>query len=95
MALSDLKVFSEKSYSTMVELLDYNVELFNGATRGGLVLTSGLMQGDNSTEAFWANQQFGEASKRLCGRQPHHPGADHEGAFQGQDCCWNLSYRHH
>ena len=54
MALSDLKVFSEKTYSTFQELLDYNVELFNGATRGGLVLTSGTMQGDNTTEAFWA-----------------------------------------
>ena len=54
MALSDLKVFSEKTYSTVQELLDYNVELFNAATRGGLVLTPGNIQGDFKTEAFWA-----------------------------------------
>lgn len=54
MALSDLAVFDEYAYSTMVELLDYNINLFNEATRGGLVLTNGAHQGDYSTTAMWA-----------------------------------------
>lgn len=53
MALSDLKVFQEYAYSAFQELLDYNVNLFNAATRGGLVLTSGAHQGDFSEMAFW------------------------------------------
>lgn len=54
MALTDLKVWEEKTYSAYQELLDYNVNQFNQATMGGLVLTSGSMLGDFSTEAFWA-----------------------------------------
>src|SRR5574340_1562186 len=54
MALSDLKVFNEYAYSTFVEMLDYNVNLFNEATRGGLVLTGGASQGDYTDTAMWA-----------------------------------------
>lgn len=54
MALSDLAVFSEYAYSTMTEMQDQQIGLFNAATRGGLVLQSGNHQGDYSDEAMWA-----------------------------------------
>jgi len=54
MALSDLAVFSEFAHSTMTEMQDQQVGLFNAATRGGLVLQTGNHQGDYSDEAMWA-----------------------------------------
>lgn len=54
MALSDLAVFSEYAYSTMTEMQDQQIGLFNAATRGGIVLQSGSHQGDYSDEAMWA-----------------------------------------
>lgn len=54
MALSDLAVFTEWTRDTMVELLDQQIELFNAATRGGIVLRSGSMAGDYADRAFWA-----------------------------------------
>lgn len=54
MALSDLQVFSEYAYSTMTEVQDQQIQLFNGATRGGLVMQSANHQGDYSDEAIWA-----------------------------------------
>lgn len=53
MALSDLQVFSEKLYDSYLETLSYQLELFNAASQGGLVLTTGAMQGDFKTEAMW------------------------------------------
>lgn len=64
MALSDLEVWEEKTYSAYQELLDYNVNEFNQATQGGLVLTSGSMLGDFSTEAFWARIAAGVVKRR-------------------------------
>lgn len=49
-----LKVFSEQAYSTFTELLDYNIDLFNQATRGGLILMSSAHMGDYSDMAMWA-----------------------------------------
>ena len=54
MALSDLAVFSEYSYSAMTEVQAQQVNLFNGATRGGIVMQVGNHQGDYSDEAIWA-----------------------------------------
>lgn len=54
MALSDLAVFSEYAYSTLTEMQDQQIGLFNAATRGGIVLQSGSHQGDYSDEAMWA-----------------------------------------
>ncbi len=53
MALSDLEVFQEYSYSAMTEVLAQQVELFNGATRGGIVLKSADHQGDYTDTAMW------------------------------------------
>lgn len=53
MALSDLQIFSERLYDSYLETLSYQLELFNAASQGGLVLTTGAMQGDFKTEALW------------------------------------------
>lgn len=53
MPLSDLAVFNEWAYSGFQEALDYNINLFNGATAGGLVLTNASHVGDYTEEAFW------------------------------------------
>jgi len=54
MALSDLAVFSEYAYTAMTEMQDQQVQLFNTATRGGIVLQTGNHQGDYSEQAIWA-----------------------------------------
>lgn len=54
MALSDLAVFSEYAYTTMTEMQDQQIGLFNQATRGGIVLQGGSHQGDFSDQAMWA-----------------------------------------
>ena len=64
MALADLKIFEQQTYTAYQELLDYNVNLFNEATQGGLVLTSGSMLGSFSTEAFWARIAAGTVKRR-------------------------------
>jgi hypothetical protein len=53
MALSDLAVFQEYAYTGMQEALDYNVDLFNSATGGCIVLRTRSHLGDFSDEAFW------------------------------------------
>jgi hypothetical protein len=53
MALSDLEVFQEYSYSAMTEVLAQQVDLFNGATNGGIRLQAGAHQGDYSDRAMW------------------------------------------
>lgn len=54
MALSDLQVFQEYAYSTFTETQDQQVDKFNDATRGGIILTSKAHQGDFSSTAIWA-----------------------------------------
>ena len=53
MALSDLAVFSEYTYSAFTEVLDQQIDLFNAQSRNTLVLTAGANQGDYAEEAFW------------------------------------------
>ena len=53
MALTDLQVFSRYAYSAMTEVLDQQIDLFNQATRGGIILRSQSNQGDYNDEAFW------------------------------------------
>ncbi len=54
MALSDLAVFSEYAYDAMTEVLDQQIQLFNAASRGTIVLnTSRAHQGDYSDRAFY------------------------------------------
>jgi hypothetical protein len=56
-ALSDLAVFSEYTYEAMTEVLDQQVELFNAASNGAIVLRSAAHSGDYSDVAFWARIQ--------------------------------------
>lgn len=53
MPLSDFAVFSEWAYSGFQEALDYNIDLFNAAAAGAIVLRSKSHTGDFSDEAFW------------------------------------------
>lgn len=53
MALSDLAVFSEYTYSSMTEVLNQQVDLFNGASEGAIVLSAMGVQGDFSETAVW------------------------------------------
>lgn len=57
MALSDLAVFSEYTYEAMSEVLAQQVELFNAASGGTLLLRSAAHEGDYSDVAFWAKIQ--------------------------------------
>lgn len=57
MALSDLQVFNDWAYKAMSEVLDQQVELFNGATRGAIILRTAGNTGDISEAAFWAKIQ--------------------------------------
>lgn len=57
MALSDLAVFQEYVQTTMSEMQDQQVDKFNDAVRGGIVLVSGAHEGDFSTTAIWAKIQ--------------------------------------
>lgn len=54
MALSDLAVFQEYVQTSMTEMQDQQVDKFNAATRGGIILTSAAHQGDFSSTAIWA-----------------------------------------
>jgi hypothetical protein len=53
MALSDLQVFSEFAYSAATEVLDQQVQKFNEASQGTLVLRSASNVGDYNDTAFW------------------------------------------
>lgn len=54
MALSDLAVFSETMYSTTTEILQEQVNLFNAASRGTIILNERPFAGDFSDTAFFA-----------------------------------------
>lgn len=53
MSLATFKVFSQYAYSSMLELLNHNITLFNAATRGGIILRGGSNQGDFSDMALY------------------------------------------
>jgi len=53
MALSDLAVFSEYTYESMTEVLSQQVDLFNAASQGGIVLRTAPIVGDFSDSAYW------------------------------------------
>ena len=54
MALSDLAVFSEFVYTAQTEVLRQQIDLFNAASRGALVLRSAAHVGDYSDKTLWA-----------------------------------------
>jgi len=55
MALSDLAVFSEYTYAAVTEVIDQQINRFNAASNGTIMLRSGAEhQGDFSETAFWS-----------------------------------------
>ena len=54
MALSDLAVFTESIYTTMTEVAAQQVDKFNAASRGCIVLSSAAVLGDYSEKAFFS-----------------------------------------
>jgi len=53
MSLATLNIYSDYAYGSMVETLNQQVELFNAATQGAIVLTSGDNMGDFSYQSNW------------------------------------------
>ena len=53
MSLAKLKVFNQYAKGSMTEVLQQQVELFNGATRGAIVLVVNPQDGDFSDLSFW------------------------------------------
>lgn len=64
MALSDLAVFSEYAYTTMTEVERQQVDLFNTASEGALVLQSIPSQGDFNDTAMYARIAGGTVRRR-------------------------------
>lgn len=57
MALSDFAVFNEYAYTAMTEILMQQIELFNAASEGTIVLVPSAHQGDYSEEVMYAKIQ--------------------------------------
>ena len=57
MALSDLAVFSEYTYEAFSEVIAQQIDLFNAASGGAIVLQSDAVAGDFRDTAFWAGIQ--------------------------------------
>lgn len=70
MALSDFAIFTEQLYTITTEILDQQVELFNAATLGGIVLASKPFGGDFSDKSF-----FGFVGGLVRRRNPYGTGA--------------------
>jgi len=64
MALSDLQVYSEYAYASFTEVLQQQIDLFNTATGGALLLSSAAHQGDFSQTAFFAKIAGGTVRRR-------------------------------
>lgn len=54
MALSDLAVYSEYAYSASTEVLAQQIELFNAASEGTIILNDAANQGDYNDKTLWA-----------------------------------------
>lgn len=57
MSLAKLKVFSQYAKASMTEVLTQQTELFNGATRGAIVLSVKPQDGDFSDMSFWKRME--------------------------------------
>lgn len=53
MSLDTMKVFQDQTYTTALELLAQQIQLFNAATKGGLVLRSAANQGDYTESTLY------------------------------------------
>lgn len=64
MALSDLAVYSEYAYASFSEVLRQQIDLFNAATAGAIILQGAAHQGDFSDVAFFAKVSGGLVRRR-------------------------------
>ena len=64
MALSDLAVYSEYAYTSFSEVLRQQIDLFNAATGGAILLQGAAHQGDFSDTAFFAKVTGGLVRRR-------------------------------
>lgn len=55
MSLAALKVFDQHLRGRFIEMLTYQIDLFNEATRGGITLINGMTEGNYVDETFWEN----------------------------------------
>jgi hypothetical protein len=63
MSLSNLQIFDNQIRTSFVEELDQRIDLFNTATRGGILLTSGTNPGDFAHKSFF-NRVSGLVARR-------------------------------
>lgn len=64
MPLSDYAIFNDYSYKSQTEVLDQQIEVFNKASRGTLILRAGANQGDFNETAHWAKISGGLVRRR-------------------------------
>lgn len=64
MALSDLQVYNEYAYSAFTEVLDQQIELFNAASEGTILLQSASNRGDFNESAFFGKVTGGLVRRR-------------------------------
>jgi hypothetical protein len=55
MALSDLTVLSDYTYNTAVTIIAQQIEKFNAASQGTILLSAGAIRGDVSEVTLWGN----------------------------------------
>jgi hypothetical protein len=53
MSLTNLQVFNKWTYTALNEMIAHNINLFNQATRGAIVLRNGANVGDFADSTFW------------------------------------------
>lgn len=64
MALSDLAVYNEYAYDAYTEVLQQQIQLFNEASAGTIVLSSAAHQGDYNERAFFQKISGGTVRRR-------------------------------
>ena len=84
MALSNMKVFNKTVQTMATEKLAQDVEKFNAASGGAIVLTGDGFEGDYRYENFWASlhaaQRRVDRYARLARLLPHLPAAGEQHA---------------
>lgn len=54
MGLSDFQIFNDWTYNAATEVLQQQIDLFNAATNGAIILRAGNNRGDYTDETFYA-----------------------------------------
>lgn len=56
--LSKIHIFSERLWTTATEIIDQQIDLWNSATNGAILLSSAAHKGSFSDRILWAGQQL-------------------------------------